>query len=53
MIGFDQQKVAELVHLRADHAIGFMIVVGKATKPSWPKPGQLPLESVIVYDCFA
>ena len=52
MIGFDQSKVAELVNLPADHAIRFLIAVGKATRPSWPKPGQLPLESVIVNDRF-
>ena len=52
MIGFDQQKVAELVRLPADHAIGFMIAVGKGVKPAWPKPGQLPLSEVLVLDRF-
>lgn len=53
MIGFDPAKVAELIHLPEDHVIGFMIAVGKATKPAWPKPGQLPLEEVIVHNRFA
>ena len=35
MIGFDPQKVAELIKLPDDHVIGFMIAVGKATKPAW------------------
>lgn len=52
MIGFDQDKVAELINLPDDHAIGFIIVVGKAIKPAWPKPGQLPLEKVVVKNCF-
>jgi hypothetical protein len=29
-----------------------MITVGKATKPAWPKPGQLPLEEVIIHNKF-
>ena len=52
MIGFDQEKVAELINLPADHAIGYIITVGKATKEAWPKPGQLPLEEVIIHDRF-
>jgi len=53
MIGFDPVKVAELINLPEDHVISFMIAVGKATKPAWPKPGQLPLAEVIVHDRFA
>lgn len=52
MIGFDPGKVEELIHLPHDHAIGMMLVVGKALKPAWPKPGQLPLEEVLVIDRF-
>ena len=53
MIGFDPVRVAELIRLPEDHVIGFMIAVGKAVKPAWPKPGQLPLEEVLVHDRFA
>ena len=53
MIGFDPVQVAELINLPSDHVIGFMIAVGKATKPAWPKPGQLPLEEVIVHNQFS
>lgn len=53
MIGFDIDKVGELIHLPADHVIGFMIAVGKAVKPAWNKPGQLPLSEVVVRDRFA
>lgn len=52
MIGFDPVKVAEIIRLPEDHAIGFMVVVGKATQPAWPKPGQLPLSDVVVHDRF-
>jgi nitroreductase len=53
MIGFDPVQVAQLIHLPEDHVIGFMIAVGKATKPAWPKPGQLPLEEVVVHNRFS
>lgn len=52
MIGFDPVQVAELIDLPEDHCIGFMITVGKGIKAVWPKPGQLPLEEVMVYDRF-
>lgn len=52
MIGFDAEQVAQLINLPDDHTVGFIIVVGKATKPAWPKPGQLPLDEVIVHDRF-
>ncbi len=53
MIGFDPDRVAELIKLPDDHVIGFMIAVGKGLKPAWPKPGQLPLDDVVVHDRFA
>jgi nitroreductase len=53
MIGFDPDAVARLIQLPADHVIGFMIAVGKGIKPAWPKPGQLPIDEVVVYDKFA
>lgn len=53
MIGFDPVQVAKLINLPEDHVIGFMIAVGKATKPAWPKPGQLPLEEVLVHNQFS
>ncbi len=52
MIGFDQDKVAELVKLPEDHVVGMLLVVGKSTKPAWPKPGQLPLENILVMNAF-
>jgi nitroreductase len=52
MIGFDSEKVAQLIDLPRDHVIGLLVVVGKAIKPAWAKPGQLPLEEVIVRNKF-
>jgi nitroreductase len=48
MIGFDLEAVAELVNLPDDHVIGPMIAVGKKMKDSWPKPGQLSLDEVVI-----
>lgn len=52
MIGFDQDAVAKLINLPGDHIIGMMVTVGKATKPAWPRPGQLPLSEVVIRDTF-
>jgi nitroreductase len=48
MVGFDPVKVAELVKLPADHTIGLMLTIGKATQPARERGGQLPLEDVMV-----
>jgi nitroreductase len=48
MIGFDHDAVAKLVNLPADHVIGPMVAIGKKTKDSWPKPGQLPLSELVI-----
>ena len=53
MIGFDLEAVAKLVRLPGDHVIGPLVAIGKGTKAPWPKPGQLPLEEVVVHDRFA
>jgi len=29
-----------------------MIAVGKGTTEAWPKPGQLPLDEVVIRDKF-
>ncbi len=52
MIGFDGDKVGELVNLPDDHVVGMMLVVGKALKPAWPKPGFLPDDEVFITDRF-
>lgn len=52
MIGFDIDKVAELINLPDDHVMGPMVAIGKGTKDAWPKPGQLPLSEVVVENGF-
>ena len=52
MVGFDPAKVAELINLPADHVISYMITVGKALKPAWPRPGTLPTDEVVIRNRF-
>lgn len=52
MIGFDHDAVSELIHLPEDHVLGPMVAIGKKTKDSWPKPGQLPLSELVVENSF-
>ena len=52
MIGFDIEKVAELINLPDDHVMGPMVAVGNGIKESWPKPGQLPLKELVVENSF-
>ena len=52
MIGFDIEKVAELINLPEDHVMGPMVAIGRGTKDPWPKPGQLPLAEVVLENGF-
>ncbi|MEO1512136.1 MAG: nitroreductase family protein, partial [Planctomycetota bacterium] len=52
MIGFDHEKVAELVKLPKDHCMGPLVAVGKGIKDAWPKPGQLGLDEVVIRNRF-
>ena len=52
MSGFDFDKVGEIINLPDDHILTMMIAVGKATKPTWARPGQLTLDEVVVKDKF-
>ena len=52
MIGFDPEKVAELINLPEDHVITMMVVVGKQVKPAMPRGGQLPLDKVVFTNKF-
>ncbi|MEM6794860.1 MAG: nitroreductase family protein [Acidobacteriota bacterium] len=52
MIGFEIEKVAELINLPEDHVMGPLVAIGKGTKDPWPKPGQLTLSEVLVEDSF-
>jgi len=52
MIGFDIDGVAKLINLPEDHVMGSMVAIGKGTKQPWPKPGQLPLDELVVENGF-
>jgi nitroreductase len=52
MDGFDYEAVGQIIALPDDHAIAFMIAIGRGTREPWPKPGQLPLEEVMVENRF-
>jgi len=52
MDGFDFDAVGQLINLPEDHAIAMFVVVGKTTKPAWPRPSQLPMAEVVIKDHF-
>ena len=52
MIGFDIEKVAELINLPEDYVIGPMVAIGKKVKDPWAKPGQLPLSELVIENRF-
>ena len=52
MVGFDFDKVAELIHLPKDYAVAAMLVIGKGTKPAWPKPGFIPKSEMVIENHF-
>lgn len=52
MDGFDFDAVGELINLPDDHAIALFVAIGKGTEEPWARPGQLPLDEVVVNDRF-
>lgn len=52
MIGFDIEKVGQLVKLPKDYAVGAMLAIGKGIKPAWPKPGFIPLSEMVIENHF-
>jgi nitroreductase len=53
MIGFDGEKVAELINLPKHYALSFMIPAGKQAQPGWERGDRLPDDRVVAYDKFA
>lgn len=53
MDGFDFDKVAELIKLPDDHVIAMFVAIGKGTKDTWPRPGQLALDEVVIENSFS
>lgn len=52
MIGFDGDQLATLINLPADHVIGMIVTIGKATTPAWSKPSYIPNDEVFFEDSF-
>jgi nitroreductase len=52
MDGFDFDAVGKIINLPKDHVIAMFVVVGKGIKEAWPRPGQLPLNEVVIKDRF-
>lgn len=52
MVGFDFNKVSELINLPSDHALAAMLVVGKATQAAWPKPGFIGKSEMVIENHF-
>jgi nitroreductase len=52
MVGFDAEKVAEIIRLPQDYVVSYMVAIGKATQPARARGGQLPLSEVVVQDRF-
>lgn len=52
MVGFDFDKVAELIRLPQNHAVAAMLVIGKGIKPAWPKPGFISKAEMIIENHF-
>jgi nickel superoxide dismutase len=44
---------AKLIALPDDHIITMIVVIGKATKAAWARPGQLPVDDIVVTDRFS
>ena len=53
MIGFDPQKVSEIINLPDEHVISMLMVIGKQLKPAMPRGGQLPLSKIVFTDRFS
>lgn len=52
MDGFDYEAVGKILNLPEGHVISFMVAVGKKTQDSWPRPGQLPYDEVVIENGF-
>lgn len=53
MVGFDADAVAKLVGLPDDHAIGFLVAIGKPVQAPWPRGERLPDAESVINNRFA
>ena len=52
MDGFDFEKVGQLINLPDNHVIAMFVAIGKGIKKTWPRPGQLTLDEVVIKNSF-
>lgn len=52
MDGFDFDAVGKLINLPEDHVVAMFVAIGKGTQEPWPKPGQLPMDEVVIKNKF-
>jgi len=52
MDGFDFDAVAKLINLPDDHVVVMFVAIGRGVQDPWPKPGQLPLDEVVIQNRF-
>ncbi len=52
MDGFDFEEVSTLINLPVDHVVTMFVAVGKAIEQAKPRPTQLAMSEVVVYDQF-
>lgn len=48
----DFDEVAKLIRLPENHVIVMFVAIGKGIRDPWPRAGQLPLNEVVIADCF-
>lgn len=48
----DLDAVARILRLPDDHLVAMFIAIGKALREPWPRPGQLVLDDVVIYDRY-
>ncbi len=53
MVGFDAEAVSKLIRLPDDHALSFMLAIGRQAKPVWPRGDRLPDNEVVIEDRFS
>jgi nitroreductase len=53
MVGFDPEAVSKIIRLPVDHAISYMIAVGKGLQEPWPRGGRLSAEETVILNQFA
>lgn len=52
MVGYDPQKVAEIINLPDDHVISMLLVIGKAAKPAQERGGFIDRSEIVITDSF-